>query len=229
MLKAVIFDLDNTLLDFSGFKRESALAAARAMIRAGVKESEKELYARIFKIYDERGIEYQRTFGDVLYGISLDQHTLEHARQAAIVAYQKRKYDLLKPRTAALQTLISLKSKYKLAIVSDAPRDKAWQRLVLTNLDQFFYPVVTFNDTGEHKPSQKPFEKALKLLKIKADEALYVGDNPERDIVGAKKAGMTTCLAKYGCIGYMPELNVADYSIDRIDDLKGITEIIDGG
>ena len=41
MLKAILFDLDNTLLDFSGFKRETALAAAKAMKQAGVPLSEK--------------------------------------------------------------------------------------------------------------------------------------------------------------------------------------------
>ena len=223
---AILFDLDNTLLDFSGFKRESALAAAKAMKKAGVPLTEKELYARIFKIYDERGIEYQRTFGDVLYGLELDQHHIERARQAAIIAYTKKKYECIKPRPKVIQTLSSLKKKYKLGIVTDAPREKAWQRLILAGLDGFFYPVVSYNDTLEHKPSLKPFELALFLLKVKPNEVLFVGDNPERDIIGAKKAGLKTCLAKYGCIDYKEEMDVADYKIERLDDLKNIIKEI---
>jgi len=226
MLKAILFDLDNTLLDFSGFKRETALAAAKAMKRTGVPLSEKEIYNRIFKIYDEKGIEYQRTFGDVLYGLQLDQHQLERARQAAVIAYTKKKYECIKPRAKVIQVLSSLKRKYKLGIVTDAPREKAWQRLILAGLDGFFYPVVTYNDTLEHKPSLKPFELALFLLKVKPGEALFVGDNPERDIIGAKKAGLHTCLAKYGCIGYTEEMDVADYSIRKIEEIvKAIGEI----
>jgi FMN phosphatase YigB (HAD superfamily) len=113
--------------------------------------------------------------------------------------------------------------------VTDAPREKAWQRLILSGLDGFFYPVVTYNDTLEHKPSLKPFELALFLLKVKPKEALFIGDNPERDIIGAKKAGLNTCLAKYGCIGYSEELNVADYAIGKIGDLTAIIETIDEG
>jgi putative hydrolase of the HAD superfamily len=225
-LKAILFDLDNTLLDFSGFKRESALAAAKAMKKAGIPLTEKELYARIFKVYDEKGIEYSRTFGDVLYGLEIDQHQLERARQAAIIAYTKKKYECLKPRAKAIQLLSSLKRKYKLGIVTDAPREKAWQRLILAGLDGFFYPVVTYNDTLEHKPSLKPFELALYLLKVKPEEVLFVGDNPERDIIGAKKAGLKTCLAKYGCIGYSEEMDVADYTIGKIEEMINVMKEI---
>jgi len=224
---AILFDLDNTLLDFSGFKRESALAAAKAMRKAGVPLAEKELYARIFKIYDEKGIEYQRTFGDVLYGLEMDQHQLERARQAAIIAYTKKKYECIKPRQKVIQVLSSLKRKYKLGIVTDAPREKAWQRLVLAGLDGFFYPVVTYNDTLEHKPSLKPFELALFLLKAKPGEVLFVGDNPERDVIGAKKAGLHTCLAKYGCIGYAEEMDIADYGIEKFELLAGVVKEIE--
>lgn len=225
-LKAIIFDLDNTLLDFSGFKRESAHAAAKAIRQAGVDAPEKELYDEIYRIYGEKGIEYQGTFGDLMHELGLELHLAEHAKQAAIIAYQKKKYECLKPRSKAIKTLTLLKNKYKLAIVSDAPADKAWQRLILSGLDHFFFPVVTFSDTGEQKPSSKPFQRALFLLKIKASEALYVGDNPERDIIGAKKAGMHTCLAKYGCIGYQPELDVAEYAIDAIEDVIKVIEEI---
>lgn len=227
MLRVILFDLDNTLLDFSGFKRESALAAAKAMKKTSVPLTEKELYDRIYKVYDEKGIEYSRTFGDVLYGLNLTQHELERARQAAIVAYTKKKYECLKPRPKVIQVLTSLKRKYKIGIVTDAPRDKAWQRLVLAGLDGFFYPVVTYNDTLEHKPSLKPFELALFLLKVKPNEVLFVGDMPERDIIGAKKAGLHTCLAKYGCIGYAEEMDVADYAIEKFDELRAIVSSID--
>lgn len=228
VLKAILFDLDNTLLDFSGFKRETALAAAKAMRKAGVALTERELYARIFKVYEEKGIEYQRTFGDVLYGLELTQHELERARQAAVIAYTKKKYEHIKPRPKAIQVLSSLKHKYKLGIVTDAPREKAWQRLILSGLDGFFYPVVTYNDTLEHKPSLKPFELALHLLKVNASDVLFVGDNPERDILGAKKTGLKTCLAKYGCIDYTEERAVADYMIEKFEKLKGIIDEIEG-
>lgn len=224
MAKAILFDLDNTLLDFMKFKRETALAASKAMVKAGIKADEKELYDRIFEIYDKKGIEYQNTFSDLANHYATNAHDFERIVQAAIIAYTKKKYELIKPRAHVIATLNALRKKYFLAIVTDAPRDKAWQRLILSGLDGHFYPVVTFTDTGQHKPSPKPFARACELLHINPKDAVFVGDNPERDIIGAKKAGMLTVLAKYGCIGYNEEMDVADFSINKFEDLAKILE-----
>ena len=223
MIKAILFDLDNTLLDFMQFKRETARAAAKAMVKSGVREDEDVLYDKIFKIYEEKGIEYQHTFSDILYESVVNPHMRERARQAAIIAYTKKKYALIKPRPKVIQTLSSLRSEYALGIVTDAPRQKAWQRLILAGLDGFFYPVVTYTDTHSEKPNKAPFERALRLLKLRPDEVLYVGDNPSKDIIGANKAGMFTCLARYHT-KTSDEEDVADYSID---DFAELSEVID--
>jgi putative hydrolase of the HAD superfamily len=228
MLKSILFDLDNTLLEFSRFKRESALAAAKAIRNSGVDVPERELYDGIFQIYEEKGIEYQKTFGDLLQSLGVNKHLLERAKQAAIIVYTKKKFEVLTPRPKVMQTLSSLRSRYKLAIVTDAPRDKAWQRLILAGLDGYFYPVVSFTDTGEHKPSQAPFKRALMLLKVQPSECLYVGDWPERDIIGAKRAGLHTCLAKYGCQDYLAEADVSDYKIERFEELVKVVKEIEG-
>ncbi|MFA4982602.1 MAG: HAD-IA family hydrolase [Candidatus Micrarchaeia archaeon] len=227
MLKAVLFDLDNTLLDFSGFKRESALAAAKAMKQAGVPHDEKMIYGKIFEIYEKKGIEYQLTFNEVLHELGIENPSqFERAKQAAIIAYTKKKFDLIKPRQKVIQTLNSLKGRYNLGIVTDAPKDKAWQRLILAGLDGYFFPVVTFSDTNVHKPSTTPFKRALVFIKVLPSECLYVGDNPERDIIGAKKIGMRTCLAKYGCVEYKEEMDIADYTIEKFEELKNVIEAL---
>ena len=226
MLKAILFDLDNTLLDFSGFKRESAKAAAKAIREAGVKATENELYDKIFAIYELRGIEYQKTFEELLSSYVLGPHLHEHAKQAAMIAYQKKKYALLKPRPKVIGILSSLRKKYKLGIVTDAPRKKAWQRLILAGLDHCFDSVVCYEDTQEFKPSRQPFLKSLHVLGVNPSEALFVGDNPERDIIGAKKTGIATCLAKYGCQNYSQEENVADYTIEKFEEILRIVKEI---
>ena len=62
MIKAILFDLDNTLIDFLTFKKETAKAAAKAMVTQGFPLNEIETYGKIFSVYDEKGIEYQKTF-----------------------------------------------------------------------------------------------------------------------------------------------------------------------
>jgi len=62
MIKAILFDLDDTLIDFSGMKIKCIEAAVDAMIDAGLAMDRREMAERIFHIYEEKGIEYQRIF-----------------------------------------------------------------------------------------------------------------------------------------------------------------------
>ncbi len=197
MIRAIAFDLDNTLVDFMRFKRETAKAAARAMRKKGLKLTEGEIVRRIFEVYGRNGIEYQKTFSDVLRPLGLSANDFERIQQAAILAYLARKRRALRTFPGVKKTLPKLK-RFKLAVVSDAPRNKAWQRLVACGLDSYFDVVITYHDTGRLKPSPQPFKMLVKLLDTKPSEILFLGDNPKRDIRGAKKAGMKTALAKYG-------------------------------
>jgi FMN phosphatase YigB (HAD superfamily) len=136
MFHAVLFDLDNTLIDFLTFKKETAMAASRAMVSRGLPATEIEAYGKIFSVYDEKGIEYQKTFYDVVKQYNLEVNQAEKIQQAGILAYLQKKFDVLRPYPLVKPTLRKLReSGIKLAVVSDAPRNKAWQRLVLTGLE----------------------------------------------------------------------------------------------
>jgi len=224
MLKAILFDLDNTLIDYIYFKKETAKAAAKAMIAQGLPASEKEIYDKIFQVYEEKGIEYQKTMYEVVKQYNLEINLAEKIQQAGILAYLKRKFEVLKTYPDVLPTLEKLKEKgLKLALVSDAPRNKAWQRLIMAGLENAFDLVITHNDTEQFKPHPSPFQLALKTLDISPEEALFVGDNPGRDIRGAKKLGIKTCLAEYGRV--FPEEDKADYVIRDFREMLRILDI----
>jgi putative hydrolase of the HAD superfamily len=139
----------------------------------------------------------------------------------AINAYRTARANILTPYPNVEKTLKQLKKRgIKLAIVSDAPKMKAWMRLTAMKLDKYFDVVVALEDTGRLKPSTMPFKAALKNLKVKPEECLMVGDNPLRDIKGAKKLGMKTCLAKYGM--RKKSKIKADYEINGVNQLDNI-------
>jgi HAD superfamily hydrolase (TIGR02253 family) len=213
MIRAIIFDLDNTLIDFRLFKRKSCEAAVGAMIKAGLKTTKKQALKQIYLIYDKQGIEDPLVFQRFLKKTQkkIDYKILGYG----INAYRKAR--IFKPYKGTEKTLKSLKKKYKLAIVSDAPRIKTWIRLTAMNIDKYFDVVISFEDTGKEKPSTEPFKAALKRLKVKPEECLMVGDNPHRDIAGAKKLGMKTCLALYGRVKKSKEK--ADFEINKIEDI----------
>jgi len=222
MIKAVIFDLDNTLLDFKKMKEYGVRAAVSAMIEAGLDCNEEEAYEFIFTIYHEKGWEYQSIFDDFL--IHKTGIISNKLLAAAIVAYRRAKESSLLVYPNVRRTLIHLiKHGIKIAVVSDAPSREAWMRIYYLNLHHVFDIVLTFDDTKIHKPSPIPFKMALKQLDINPDEALMIGDWPERDVVGAKQVGIKTIFARYGDTADIQHSG-ADW---EVDDIYEVVHIVD--
>lgn len=221
-MKAVVFDLDNTLVDFMAMKRQAVDAAVVAMIDAGIDITYAQVHQHIQDIYDEQGIEYQSVFDQLLRKVL--GHVDYKILSAGIIAYRRAREAALKPYphvTATLTTLV--KNGTKLALLTDAPAREAWLRLCYVGLHHWFDTVVTFDDTGERKPNPKPFTTVLEQLNIDASEALMVGDWVDRDVVGASAVGMKTAFAKYGdSQGTDVREVTADYILNDITDLLGI-------
>ncbi len=222
MFKAVLFDLDNTLTDFMRMKEQSCDAAIRAMIDAGLEIDEHVAMGRLFKLLKKGGMEDPKIFQKFLKELTgkIDYRILSNA----ITAYRRAQIGLVCPYPKTRTTLIKLKEKgIKLGIVSDAPRIKAWIRLSEMNITEFFDFVVALEDTGKLKPHRLPFEAAIKKAGFRAQEILFVGDNPKRDIKGAKNAGMKAALAKYGQIIKGNHIK-ADFELKDISDILRVIE-----
>jgi len=222
MIEAVIFDIDNTLMDFMKMKRASVETAVDYMIDAGLDIDKQTMVDKIFKVYWEEGIEDQNIFDKVLlreFG-QIDYKILA----AGIIGYRKAKeaHMMLYPHVRITLSEL-LRMGIRLGVVSDAPRLPVWLRIVSLNLHHYFEKVITFDDTGERKPSPKPFLKIIEEMEIKPQNAIMVGDWAERDIVGAKNIGMITAWAKYGN-QFDTKNSGADWELDDIYDLIGIVK-----
>ena len=222
MIKAIVFDLDNTLTDFMFMKRTAIAAGIHAMKDAGLSISADEAKYRIDEIYKAKGIEYQMVFDQLLIDVygKMDYKILS----AGIAAYRVARVASLTTYNGVFPTLICLiKMGLKLAVVSDAPSKEAWLRLSNLNLQHIFDAVITYDETRERKPSPVPFNMALKELKCKAEECLMIGDWADRDMVGAKLVGMKTVFARYGDTFDTVNPN-SDYEINSIAELINIVQ-----
>jgi putative hydrolase of the HAD superfamily len=220
LINAIIFDLDNTLVDFMKMKRRAIEEAIPAMIDAGLNMKADEASKMIDGIYKEQGIEYQQVFDMFLTNVlkKVDYKILS----AGIVAYRRAREAALIPYPHVYSTMNKLtKMRIKMGILSDAPVKEAWLRLASLNFHHIMDAVVTFDDTGEKKPNAAPFLKVLERLEVKPENALMVGDWAERDIIGAAKVGMKTAFAKYGDT-FNTESHTADFELNDISELIGI-------
>lgn len=222
MIKAVLFDLDNTIVDFLEMKKKSIGPAVDAMIEKGLNLTKEEAIDRIYEFYEKYGMEYKLIFQELLRSAGqLDYKILA----AGIIAYREARE--VKPYPGMLDVLYSLRKKgLKLAVVSDAPSLKAWIRLTYMDIEDVFDVVVAFDDTHHAKPSSLPFEKAVAELGVVRDEVLMIGDRPERDIVGAKQVGFVSCFARYGNPDVHKGQSGADFEAERPEDILMIVNNI---
>ena len=224
MIKAVLFDLDNTLLDFMKMKQNAVSAALDSMIFSGLDIKKEIAEKKIYKIYDEYGYEYQEVF-DLFLKEEIGEVNFKILAKG-IISYKKAKEDSLSLYKNVSSTLVSLtKLGLKIGVISDAPSREAWIRICSVNLENIFDTVVTLHEKGIHKPSPEPFKQAMKDLNVSPSETIMIGDWPERDIKGANEVGMRTAFAKYGDT-FNTKNSGANYELQDISDLINIIKDI---
>ena len=215
--------MDNTLIDFMRMKKESCKAAVQAMISAGLKMDPQIAYSKVMKSYFETGIESDKAFTHFLKKSNQFNHKI---LASAINKYLETKNKYLKPYPNVKSVLRSLQEKgLVLSIVTDAPKTKAYQRLLIMDLERYFRFVIGFEDTNKKKHTGLPLKMGIEILKhqipnLLHSEILMVGDSISRDLEPARLLGLKTAIAKYGQL--KEEEGLVDYELDKIEDLVNL-------
>lgn len=92
--------------------------------------------------------------------------------------------------------------KYKTALISDAQWVFTEPEIEILGIDRFFKYRIFSSRYGYKKPDKRLFDIAMKKLEVKAEDSIYIGDNPVRDLVGSKMAGMKFLLFRTDCKTY---------------------------
>ena len=100
------------------------------------------------------------------------------------------------------EVLTRLRQKYRLGLISDAQWVFTDPELEIAQLDGFFSAIVLSSRVGVKKPDVRPFAAAMRALAATPGASVYVGDNPARDVVGARNAGMRCILFGGPGVGY---------------------------
>ena len=92
------------------------------------------------------------------------------------------------------ETLDQLRLHYRMAIVSDAQIAYAVPELRAVGLLNYFNPIIVSGDYGYRKPDPRLFQKALDVLQVQPQQALFLGNDVYHDIFGAQQVGMKAIL-----------------------------------
>jgi len=193
MIKAVYFDIDDTLYDTSGFAELARKAALRVMIDAGLPLTTHEAYVLLREIIKEKGSNYDKHFNVLTKRVFGEEKPLLIA--LGMITYHNVKFALLRLFPDTISMLIYLKKKgYRLGVISNGLTIKQWEKLIRLGLYHFFDEVVTSEEAEVEKPNKEIFNLALNRMDCEPHMSVMVGNKFKEDIIGAITVGMSAIL-----------------------------------
>lgn len=196
MIKAVLFDFDETLQDRTeAFERYMDTFFA-------------DFCPDISKAEIEKRKEDMRITGNGGYVNREDWYQMLIARwcwsdapsNVALANHYDTKFgdhNVIFPNSAPL--LQELKNRgYIVGVITNGPSYLQHHKLETSGLQEYFDIVVVSGDVGIHKPDPELFRYTADRLGLRTDECVYVGDHPINDIKGATDAGMKAIRMNYG-------------------------------
>lgn len=228
-VKAVIFDIEDTLYDSSLQMRMARLNAVRAMIEAGLPADLENAYKKLEEVVEEYGPHYNKHFDRLLERLGLKWNPRVIA--AGVVAYRETSQAYLKPFPDTFPTLIKLRDqKYRLGVVSDGVAVKEWQKLIQLGVHHLFHSVIISEEQGITELTSKIFERCLKELSVKPKESLYVSSRLNKAIQHANKAGLISVrLIRGDYYIEKPESAEASakYEIEKLSEIFDIIKVVE--
>ncbi len=226
MIKAVFFDMDDTIYDTSGFAAIARRAAVKSMVHNGLKCDEDKGYERLMDIVKEKGSNYDKHFNILVKEINGEEDPLIIVN--GIITYHNTKFSMLKLEPESFSILLYLKSKgYKVGLITNGKEIKQWEKLVRLGVYPFFDDVVTSESVGVEKPDPEIFEIAMNRLNVSPSASMMVGNNFEVDILGACKSGIQGMLINSEITPEQQELlDEEGYSVEHLDSLIDLMKIL---
>jgi putative hydrolase of the HAD superfamily len=208
IIKTVIFDIDNTLFNFTSANRH-ALDAAAEYTRGHfgwTKEAFDSKYAEMQK----KILDHQGQSGSCRNRMLRFQNMLE-ADHLPLSPHAVALYDLywnallsgITPFEDAKETMLVLKQKgLRIGCCTDMTAYMQFRKLEKLGLTPFIDFVVSSEEAGAEKPDPAIFRLCTEKSGAAAEECLFVGDHPEKDYGGAVASGMHALLLNPGGTGH---------------------------
>lgn len=210
MIKAILFDIDGTLLDTSEFilqafehalKEGGATEVTRADIAQKMGPPLFEMYSLLAPEKEpEKFVRLHRDF-------------------------QAEKLHLSVPFLGAKEVLSKIHERgIKIAAVTSRSNENSIKTLELAEIKDYFEIIISFEDVKKHKPDPEGIFMALEHMGVRPQDAMMVGDTFV-DVEAGKNAGTLTVGITHGIRGDEVKTSYPDYLITSLPELLAILDI----
>jgi putative hydrolase of the HAD superfamily len=213
-IKAILFDLDNTILDrtstFNNFTN-SFLKIYFDHI-----EVKQEIFDRIIYLDQDGYKDKKELFSELLEELPwkmkplqtelLDFYKTEYVKNAVLMEHTR-------------EILQHIRKKYKTGLITNGNTSIQYGKIDILEIRSDFDLIIVSEEAGIKKPDPKIFELALTKLELSPEQCIFIGDHPVNDIEGAAKIGMKTIWMKVNQ-PWKDELTAKPiYSIEKLNEL----------
>ncbi len=223
-IKAILIDIDNTILDFN--------KSAKASIDACASEFNISFPVNYFdvfiKINDflwgelENGSITKQELYKKRWKMIFEELDITADANAFEEMFRQQMRNTAIPVDGAQELLSYLYEKYDLYTASNASLLQQQTRLNSTGFNKYINGMFTSEELGFQKPSKEFFALCCKeLYPIKKSELIVIGDSVNADIIGAKNFGLKTIWFNYNHITY-DNYSFTDYYVDKLSDIRDI-------
>lgn len=210
MVKVIIFDLDDTLYNektyvFTAFKNVAKYIGEK------YKLDNEEIHKRIIEIF------YQHGRGKI-FNLICEEYKLNEDIKVLVDIYRDTNPKGIELYDDAKNFIEAAKQKgYKLGIITDGMAKVQWKKIKALELENCIDKIVVSDDLGREnwKPSLVPYKEILNHFEIEPKEAVYIGDNPNKDFIGARKLGLQTVRIIRDEGDHMKTILSSEYEADR--------------
>lgn len=188
MIKAVLFDLDNTIMDRHGALHNFAADQHRRLFASRQPHVPAVAYRQRFVQLDDNG----RLWKDAVYQQLITEFDLRDVSWEQLLAeYIDRFRFFCQPLPGFATMLANLQAaNYRLGLITNGSYPFQKHNFAALGVAEAFELVLVSEHEGLRKPDPRLFQRALDKLGVAAAKAVYVGDNPIADIQGAQAVGM---------------------------------------
>lgn len=220
MIKLIVFDLDDTLYDEfqfvqNGFKEVAKYLSNKYAIHVD------ELYKVMLELLNKYG-------RGTIFNKLCEKYNFNEEIMNLVEIYRNAK-GKFKLYDDSYEVLKKLQHNYKLGIITDGKAAVQWNKIKCLGIENFFDKIIVTDDFGREywKPHEYSYKKMLEYFKCEPKEAIYIGDNPAKDFIGARKVGFYTVRIIRECGDNMKLEEEKGYEADfTINNLKELINII---